>query len=89
MYDSDMAVQELNHLTVQNATISDWKKNKLLKGFPCKTEHTSAQLIATLLYFSLERTFVRRTPDDMALMTARALSPASVDFSLNSRVSAL
>lgn len=50
MYDMDMAVQELYRLTVQDATISDRKKEKLLKAYPCDTEHTSAQLIATLLF---------------------------------------
>ena len=88
MYDSDMAVQELNRLTVQDTTISDRQKKKLLRAFPCDTEHTSAQFIAALLCFAMERTFVRRTPGNTALMTAGALSPASADFILNNRVPA-
>ncbi|MBQ3156375.1 MAG: tetratricopeptide repeat protein [Clostridia bacterium] len=88
MYDSDMAVQELYRLTVQDTTISDRKKNKLLKGYPCDTEHTSAQLIATLLCFSMERTFVRRTAANTGLMATGSLSPASADFILNNRTPA-
>ena len=88
MYDSDMAVQELHRLTVQDTTISDRKKKKLLKGYPCDTKQDVACLIATLLCFAIERTFVRRTPGNTALMTAGALSPASADFILNNRVPA-
>lgn len=88
MYDSDMAVQELYRLTVQDTTISDWKKNKLLKGYPCDTEQESAQLIATLLCFAMERTFVRRTAANTALMVTASLSPASAGFILNNRLPA-
>ncbi|MBQ8554563.1 MAG: ATP-binding protein [Clostridia bacterium] len=86
MYDSDMAVQELYRLTVQDATISDRQRKKLLKAYPCDTEHTSAQLIATLLCFALERTFVRRTAANTALMATGSLSPASADFILSNPV---
>lgn len=88
MYDSDMAVQELYRLTVQDTTISDRKKNKLLKGYPCDTEQDAACLIATLLCFSMERTFVRRTAANTVLMATGSLSPASADFILNNRVPA-
>jgi len=88
MYDSDMAVQELYRLTVQDATISDRKKNKLLKGYPCNTEQDAACLIAALLCFAMERTFVRRTAANTALMVTAPLSPASADFILNNRLPA-
>lgn len=88
MYDSDMAVQELYRLTVQDATISDRQKKKLLKDYPCDTEQATAHLIATLLCFAMERTFVRRTPGNTALLSVGALSPASADFILNNRVPA-
>ena len=88
MYDSDMAAQELYRLTVQDATISDRQKKKLLNGYPCDTEQASAPLIATLLCFSMERTFIRRTPGNTALMANGSLSPASADFILNNRVPA-
>lgn len=86
MYDSYMAVQELYRLTVQDATISDRQKKKLLKGYPCNTEQESAQLVATLLCFAMERTFVRRTAANTGLMATDSLSPASADFILNNRV---
>ena len=86
MYDSDMAVQELYHLTMQEATISDRQKKKLLKAYPCDTEQDTALLIATLLCFAMERTFIRRTPGNTALMPTSTLSPASADFILNNRV---
>lgn len=86
MYDSDMAVQELYRLTVQDATISDRQKKKLLKEYPCDTEQESAQLIAALLCFAMERTFVRRTAENTLLMATGSLSPASADFILNNRV---
>lgn len=86
MYDSDMAVQELYRLTVQDASISDRQKKKLLKGYPCDTEQESAQLIAALLCFAMERTFVRRTAANTVLMATGSLSPTSADFILNNRV---
>ena len=86
MYDSDMAAQELYRLTVQDTSISDQQKKKLLKAYPCNSEQDAACLIATLLCFSMERTFVRRTPGNMALMATGSLSPASADFILNNRV---
>lgn len=86
MYDSSMAVQELYRLTVQDATISDRQKKKLLKGYPCDSEQESAPLIATLLCFSMERTFVRRTAENTLLMATGSLSPASADFILNNHV---
>ena len=86
MYDSDMAVQELYRLTMQDATISDRQKKKLLKGYPCDTEQESAQLIAALLCFAMERTFVRRTAENTLLMATGSLSPASADFILNNPV---
>lgn len=88
MYDSDMAVQELYRLTVQDATISDRQKKKLLKGYPCDTEQDAACLIAALLCFSMERTFVRRTAANTALMVTASLSPASADFILTNRLPA-
>lgn len=88
MYDSDMAVQELYRLTVQDSTISDRQKKKLLKWYPCGTERESACLIAVLVCFAMERTFVHRTPGNTALMTVGALSPASADFILNNRIPA-
>lgn len=86
MYDSDMSVQELYRLTVQDATISERQKKKLLKGYPYDTEQDAACLIATLLCFSMERTFVRRTLRNMALMATGSLSSASADFILNNHV---
>ena len=86
MYDSDMAVQELYRLTVQDSTISDRQKKKLLKAYPCDTEQDTALLIATLLCFAMERTFVRRTPGNMALMATGSFSPASADFIPNNPV---
>lgn len=88
MYDSDMAAQELYRLTVQDATISDRQKKKLLKAYPRDAEQDAARLIATLLCFSMERTFVRRTQGNTALMATGSLSPASADFILNNRVPA-
>ena len=86
MYDSDMAAQELYRLTVQDASISDRQKKKLLKAYPCNTAQDAACLIATLLCFSMERTFVRRTLGNMALMATGSLSSASADFILNNHV---
>lgn len=86
MYDSNMAMQELYRLTVQDATISDRQKKKLLKRYPCDTEQESAQLVATLLCFAMERTFVRRTAENTVLMATGSLSPTSADFILNNRI---
>ena len=42
MYDSAMALQEVYNILVQDTTISDKLKNRLLQNYPCETEMDEA-----------------------------------------------
>ncbi len=80
MYDSAMAVQEIYILLLQDTTISNEIKNKLVTGYPCKTDREKADFIAALLLFGMEREFRKRDANTKNLLAAGSLSPALKDF---------
>ena len=80
MYDSAMAVQEIYTLLLQDTTISNEIKNKLVTGYPCKTDREKADFIAALLLFGMEREFRKRDANTKNLLAAGSLSPALKDF---------
>lgn len=59
MYDSTMAVQEIYNILVQDTTISDKTKARLLENYPCETEMDEAVFLTSALCFGMERTFVK------------------------------
>lgn len=48
MYDSTMAVQEIYNILVQDTTISDKTKARLLENYPCETEMDEAVFLTYL-----------------------------------------
>lgn len=80
MYDSTMAVQEIYNILVQDTTISDKTKARLLENYPCETEMDEAVFLTSALCFGMERTFVKRDVNTKNLLSAGNLSPAVKDF---------
>ena len=80
MYDSAMAVQEVYNILVQDTTISDKLKNRLLQNYPCETEIDEAMFLTSALCFGMERTFVKRDAKTKNLLSAGNLSPIVKDF---------
>ena len=86
MYDSAMAVQEVYNILVQDTTISDKLKNRLLQNHPCETEMDEAMFLTSALCFGMERTFVKRDVNTKNLLSAGNLSPIVKDFVYNGGV---
>ena len=80
MYDSAMAVQEVYNILVQDTTISDKLKNRLLQNHPCETEMDEAMFLTSALCFGMERTFIKRDANTKNLLSAGNLSPIVKDF---------
>lgn len=80
MYDSAMAVQEVYNILVQDTTISDKLKNRLLQNYPCETEMDEAMFLTSALCFGMERTFVKRDTNTKNLLSTGNLSPIVQDF---------
>ena len=86
MYDSAMAVQEVYNILVQDMTISDKLKNRLLQNHPCETEMDEAMFLTSALCFGMERTFIKRDANTKNLLSAGNLSPIVKDFVYDSGV---
>ena len=86
MYDSAMAVQEVYNILVQDTTISDKLKNRLLQNYPCETEMDEAMFLTSALCFGMERTFIKRDANTKNLLSAGNLSPIVKDFVYDSGV---
>lgn len=86
MYDSAMAVQEVYNILVQDMTISDKLKNRLLQNHPCETEMDEAMFLTSALCCGMERTFIKRDANTKNLLSAGNLSPIIKDFVYDSGV---
>ena len=80
MYDSVMAVQEVYNILVQDTTISDKAKERLLQNYPCETQMDEAVFLTSALCFSMERAFIKRDASTKNLLSAGNLSPVVKDF---------
>ena len=80
MYDSSMAVQEVYNILIQDTTISDKTKTRLLQNYPCETEMDEAVFLSSALCFGMERTFIKRDINTKNLLSAGNLSPIVKDF---------
>jgi hypothetical protein len=83
MYDIGMAAQELSELVSLDSSISEREKKKLLRCYPVKKESDDAQLMADILCFAMERSFVKRDAKVQKLLTTGSLSPVLQDYVLD------
>lgn len=79
LYDKEMAASKLKELLLNDTTISESQKNKLLKKYGVDTDAQVADFIADLLLFSMERKFVKRE-SDKKLLTMGEYSPVIADY---------
>ena len=80
MNDPAMAVQALYELLVGDYTVSEEKKEALCKGYPCKTTEEKASFMAALLYFGMQREFVKRDSRKRNLLSSGSFSPQIADL---------
>lgn len=83
MYDIGMAAQELSELVSLDSSISEREKEKLLRSYPVQKESDDAQLMADILCFAMERSFVKRDAKAQKLLTTGNLSPVLQDYILD------
>ena len=83
MYDIGMAAQELSELVSLDSSISEREKEKLLRSYPVQKESDDAQLMADILCFAMERSFVKRDAKVQKLLTTGSLSPVLQDYVLD------
>ncbi len=86
MYDSAMAVQEVYNILMQDTTISDKVKERLLQNYPCETDMDEARFLTSALCFGMERSFVKRDSNTKQLLSAGTLSPIVKDYVYDSGV---
>lgn len=78
MFDSAMAVQELYDLMQQDMEISEPRKDKMSRNYPCKSEGDEAAFLTEVLLFAMSRNFVKR--EKKALQAPTGLSPVIQDL---------
>lgn len=78
--DSAMAVQQIYELLIRDASISEQKKKKLCRRYPCKNISQEADFIGTVLTFGMSRPFVARDVRKPNLLTDGNRSPVLRDF---------
>ena len=84
MADCNKALQDVYTLFMQDATISEAKKNKLALLY--KPADSRLLFLAKLISFGMERQFIKRDTRNQKLIAGGALSPVVLDYIMDSEV---
>lgn len=84
MADSRQAIQDVYTLFIQDDTISKAKKTELSSLY--KTPDSQLLFLAKLISFGMERQFVKRDARNRKLIAGGALSPAVLNYIMDSEV---
>lgn len=84
MTDCSKALQNVYTLFMQDATVSEAKKNKLALLY--KPADSRLLFLAKLISFGMERQFVKRDTRNQKLIAGGALSPVVLDYIMDSEV---
>ena len=84
MADSRQAIQDVYTLFIQDDTISETKKTELSSLY--KTPDSQLLFLAELISFGMERQFVKRDARNRKLIAGGALSPAVLNYIMDSEV---
>lgn len=79
-YDKDMAVTELYDLLMSDTTVSETKKQELADNYPYKDDADISNFISKLVFFGMERKFIKRDANTKKLIASGALSPQTKDY---------
>ncbi len=82
--DCNKALQDVYTLFMQDATVSEAKKNKLALLY--KPADSRLLFLAKLISFGMERQFVKRDTRNQKLIAGGALSPVVLDYIMDSEV---
>lgn len=84
MTDCSKALQDVYTLFMQDATVSEAKKNKLALLY--KPADSRLLFLTKLISFGMERQFVKRDTRNQKLIAGGALSPVVLDYIMDSEV---
>ena len=84
MADSRQAIQDVYTMFIQDDTISEAKKTELSSLY--KTPDSQLLFLAKLISFGMERQFVKRDARNRKLIAGGALSPAVLNYIMDSEV---
>ena len=79
IYDLAMTEQEIYELVIGDTGISESAKKRLIKKYPCKNESESAEFLSEVLFFALERNFIKRDPKTKSVPNKNT-SPDTADY---------
>lgn len=84
MFDCNKALEDVYTLFIQDPSISEGKKEKLIPLY--KTAATRMNFLAKIISFGMERTFVKRDSKKQKLISSGTLSPILMDYIMDSEV---
>lgn len=84
MFDCNKALENVYALFIQDPSISEGKKEKLIPLY--KTTATRLNFLAKIIFFGMERTFVKRDSKKQKLIAGDTLSPILMDYIMDSEV---
>ena len=64
MYDGYMCAEKLHDLLILDDSVSGMVKAHISKTFPCSTDKQVASVIGRLIYFILQRKFIKHGSDN-------------------------
>lgn len=73
MYDAPKVAWELNYLVINDVSISEQKRSKLVAKFSCESNTAIADFISAVLRFSMTRDFIKREQNQLTV--SGTLSP--------------
>lgn len=86
--DRSALLDSLRNLLIQDSTVSEQKKQELLKDSSCESAEESARFLSELFLFAVQRPFVKRSPSRKQLKSGGEYSPALREFVFGGEVPA-
>lgn len=80
LYDKNMAASEIYNLLMNDTTVSENKKEELMRDYPCETDIDISNFLSNILLFGMERKFIKRDIDTKKLIASCELSPLVKDY---------
>ncbi len=79
-YDGFMCVEKIHDLMMMDDTVSSMVKNHVFEEYPVSAESQMASVIGKVIYFILQRKFIKRGSDAELAITEGRMSPAIATY---------
>ena len=80
LYDKNMAVTEVYNLLMNDTTVSENKKQELTQDYPCETDIDISNFLCNIIFFGMDRKFIKRDTGTKKLIASGELSPFVKDY---------